>query len=51
MTLAELLHAMEFPLIFGEANFIEVPKIHEICEIYGPRRKSALRYSLMQYLT
>ena len=27
------LHAMEFPLIFGEANFMEVPKIREI---YGP---------------
>ena len=26
-TLAELLHAMEFLLIFDETNFIEVPKI------------------------
>ena len=39
MTLVELftihmnLHVMEFPLIFGETNFVEVTKIHEI---YGP---------------
>jgi len=26
----------EFPLIFGETIFVEVPKIHEIHEIYGP---------------
>ena len=32
---------MEFPLILGETNFVEVPKI---CEIYGPQKKSALRY-------
>ena len=38
-TLAELftihvnLYTMEFPLIFGETNFVEVP---EIREIYGP---------------
>ena len=44
-TLAELftihmnLHAMEFLLIFGETNFVEVPKIHEICIIYGPRKR------------
>ena len=24
------LHAMNFPLIFGETNFTEVPKIHKI---------------------
>ena len=42
MTLAELftihvnLHTMEFPLSFGETNFVEVPKIYEIREIYGP---------------
>ena len=42
MTLAELftihmnLHAMEFPLLFGETNFVEVPKIHEI---YRPQKK------------
>ena len=47
MTLAELLtiyinlHAMKFPLIFGETNFAEVPKIHEI---YGPRRNNVLHY-------
>ena len=35
--------AMEFLLIFGETNFVEVLKIGEICEIYGPRNKSALR--------
>ena len=27
---------MEFPLIFGETNFVEVPKIHKICEILRP---------------
>ena len=42
MTLAVLftihvhLHAMEFPLIFGETNFVKVLKIREICEIYAP---------------
>ena len=51
-TLAELftthvnLHMMEFPLIFGETNFVEVPKIRKI---YGPRKKSALRYKTMSY--
>ena len=34
---------MEFPLIFGETN---LQKIREICEIYGPRKKSAIRYVL-----
>ena len=40
-TLAELftiymtLHVMEFPLIFGEKKFVEVPKICEICKIYS----------------
>ena len=33
------LHTMEFPLIFGETNFVEVPKICEIHKIYGPQRK------------
>ena len=48
-TLAELftihvnLHTMEFLLIFGETNFVEVPKIHESHKIYGPQ-KSTLRY-------
>ena len=38
-TLAEIftihmnLHMMEFPLICGEKNFVEVPKIHEIRKI------------------
>ena len=27
------LHVMEFPLIFGETNFVEVPKTRKI---YGP---------------
>ena len=36
------LYAMEFPLIFGETNFVEVPKIHKIHEIYGPRKKNIL---------
>ena len=56
-TLAELftvhvnLHAMEFPLIFGETNFVKVPKI---CKICGPGRKSALQYirnNVTQYST
>ena len=33
------LHVMEFPLIFGERNFMEVPRICEIRKIYGPRKK------------
>ena len=37
------LHVMEFPLIFSETNFVEVPKIHEIHEFYDPRKKSALQ--------
>ena len=42
-TLAELftihmnLHTMEFPLIFSEPNFVEVPKIHEI---YGSQKRA-----------
>ena len=28
-------------LIFGETNFMEVPKL---CKIYGPRKTGALRY-------
>ena len=60
ITLAELftvhvnLHAMEFPLIFGKTNFMKVPKICKICKIYGPRRKSTLRYicnNVTQYST
>ena len=31
----------EYPLIFGETIFVEVPKI---CEIYGPQQKNALWY-------
>ena len=48
-TLAELftihvnLHTMEYLLIFGETNFVEVPKIHKIHKLYGPQ-KSTLRY-------
>ena len=38
--------AMEFLLIFGETNFVEVLKIHEIRKIYSPRKKSALRYHM-----
>ena len=34
------LHTMEFP---GETNFMEVPKICEVHEIYGPQIKSALQ--------
>ena len=30
------LYVMEFPLIFGETNFMEVTKIRKIREIYGP---------------
>ena len=43
MTLAELFtiyvnsHKIEFPLIFGETNFVKVPKI---CKIYDPQRMS-----------
>ena len=50
MLLPSLVHdatvrvAMEFLLIFGETNFVEVLKIHKIHKIYGPRNKSALRY-------
>ena len=33
----------EFTLIFGETNFVECLKIHEISEVYGPRKKGALR--------
>ena len=29
---------MEFLLVFSEANFVEVPKIFEICKIYGPQK-------------
>ena len=32
---------IEFPLIFGEINFVEVPKIHEILQ---PSNKDALQY-------
>ena len=51
-TLAELftihvnLHAMEFPLIFGETNFVKVPKIHEI---YGPQKRVPYGKFLMKY--
>ena len=31
---------IEFPLIFGETNFVEVPKIHEIREICSPQKKA-----------
>ena len=33
------LHAMEFPLIFGETNFVGVLKICEIHEIYSPQKE------------
>ena len=26
-------------IVFGETNFVEVPKILKICEIYGPQKK------------
>ena len=42
--------AMEFLLIFGETNFVEVLKIREIHKIYGPRNKRTLRY-LVGYMT
>ena len=37
-TLAELftIHVMEFPLIFGEINVVEVPKICKAYKIYSP---------------
>ena len=31
------LHAIEFPLIFGDTNFVEVPKIHKM---YGPQKRA-----------
>ena len=34
---------IEFSLLFGETNFVEVPKIHEIHKICNPQ-KGALRY-------
>ena len=34
------LHVMEFSV--KQISFVEVPKIHKIREIYGPRKKSAL---------
>ena len=34
------LHNMKFPLIFGEANFFEVPIICKIHEIYSPRKRA-----------
>ena len=36
---------IEFPLIFGETNFVEVPKIHEIHKICSPRQK--VLYSML----
>ena len=36
--------SIEFPLIFGETNFVKVPKINEICKICSHREKGALRY-------
>ena len=37
------LHVMEFPLIFGETNFVEVPKTPQNLR---PLKKSALQYFL-----
>ena len=31
---------IEFPLIFGKTNFMEVPKIHKIRKIYSPGKKA-----------
>ena len=35
---------MEFPLIFDEIDFVEVLKIHEIHEIYGPQKECPTVY-------
>ena len=35
---------IEFPLIFGETNFMEAPKIHEIHEICIRRKIYTLQY-------
>ena len=38
---------IEFLLVFGETNFMEVPKIHEIHEICSPQKKEPYsRWSL-----
>ena len=36
---------IEFPLIFGEKNFVEVPKIHEIHKIFNPRKRRPMVHS------
>ena len=43
--------AMEFLLIFGETNFVEVLKVREIRQIYGPRNKNTLLYVVTMKLT
>ena len=37
---------IEFLLIFGEINFMQLLKICEIHKIYGPQNKSALQYDV-----
>ena len=37
---------MEFLLIFGETNFVEIPKIHKIHEICSPQKKAPYGNSL-----
>ena len=32
-------HELTRDKVFGETNFMEVPKIHEICKSYGPRKR------------
>ena len=39
---------MKVLLIFSETNFIEAPKIGEICKIYGPQ-KGTLQYTVVCY--
>ena len=40
---------IEFSLIFGETNFLEGPKIHEIHEICSPQ-KSAVWYEILLHI-
>ena len=40
---------IEFPLIFHETFFVEVPKIHKIREICSPQKGTLQYYICMQY--
>ena len=41
---------IEFSLIFGETNFVQVPKIHKIYEICSPQeRRPTLQYNYVTY--